>query len=55
MLNTNDLKPLPPEITNLKNLKSLSLPDNPLTNLPPAIAQWARQFDPKFDPKSQAP
>ncbi len=45
LLNSNNLSTLPTEITALVNLKSLSLADNRLRNLPPAVKAWAEKFD----------
>ena len=47
LLNQNDLSSLPDEIVNLKKLKNLSLGDNHLKGLSPAILEWAKRYDPK--------
>jgi Leucine-rich repeat (LRR) protein len=47
LLDQNDLTTLPAEITSLTNLKKLSLADNKLKDLPPAVAEWAKRFDPE--------
>jgi len=47
LLNQNDLTTLPIEITRLQKIKNLSIGDNPLSALPPAVREWAQRFDPK--------
>jgi len=47
LLNSNDLTTLPSEITALKSLTALSVADNKLKNLPPAVKAWAEKFDAK--------
>lgn len=47
LLNQNDLGTLPVEISSLTNIRNLSLADNRLHNLPPAVTAWAQRFDPK--------
>jgi len=47
LLNHNELRTLPKEMARLRKLKSLSLADNRLKDLPPAVATWARRFDPQ--------
>ncbi len=37
----------PVEIARLQELRILSIADNQLQNLPPAVVQWAGRFDPK--------
>jgi|GEM_PF-1140194 len=47
LLNENELTTLPAEISKLEKLRNLSIADNHLTGLPPAVVQWAQRFDPK--------
>lgn len=47
LINQNDLTTLPVEITNLQKLKVLSLADNHLLDLAPAVHDWAKKYDPK--------
>lgn len=47
LLNQNDLATLPAEIAALQKIRNLSLADNRLQNLPPAVTAWAQKFDPK--------
>lgn len=47
LLNQNDLSILPAEIANLQKIRNLSIADNRLQNLPPAVIEWAKRFDPK--------
>lgn len=47
LLNQNELTTLPAEIANLQKLRNLSIADNRLQNLPPAVIEWAKRFDPK--------
>ena len=47
LLNQNELTGLPAELASLTKLKILSLADNRLRELPPAVVEWARRFDPK--------
>lgn len=47
LLNDNDLASLPESITNLGKLTHLSLGNNRLMNLGPAVRDWAGKFDPK--------
>ena len=47
LLNQNELTTLPAEIANLKKIRNLSIADNRLQNLPPAVIEWAKRFDPK--------
>lgn len=50
LLNQNDLTTLPVEIASLKKIRLLSIADNHLRDLPPAVLQWAQRFDPKVWP-----
>ena len=43
----NDLGKLPPTFAQMPNLKTLSLADNHLSNLAPAIAEYATRLDPQ--------
>ena len=47
LLNQNELTTLPVEVTKLQNLQLLSLAENHLRDLPPAVQDWAKKFDPK--------
>ncbi len=47
LLNQNDLTTLPAELAALQKIRNLSLADNHLQNLPPAVFAWAQKFDPK--------
>ena len=47
LLNQNDLVTLPAEITKLQKLRTLSIADNHLKDLPPEGQAWAQKFDPK--------
>jgi len=47
LLNENDLTALPEEITNLKNLRKLSVADNRLNELPKSVRDWLEQHDPE--------
>ncbi len=51
LLNNNELKTLPKEIVGLKNLTTLSLADNPLSDLSPAVLEWVKKADPKWESK----
>lgn len=47
LLNDNDLTALPDTITNLKKITHLSLGNNHLQKLSPAVHDWAKRFDPE--------
>jgi hypothetical protein len=47
LLNQNNMTTLPVEITNLQKLRTLSIADNHLKDLPPEVQAWAQKFDPK--------
>jgi hypothetical protein len=47
LLNGNELKDLPVEITQLKKIKTLSIADNQLQNLPAEVEAWVRIYDPQ--------
>lgn len=47
LLNQNDLATLPAKIAELTNLKQLSIADNRLKNLLPAVKAWAEKYDPQ--------
>lgn len=47
LLNHNELKTLPKEITKLNKMKTLSIADNHLTDLPKPVMQWVEKYDPK--------
>jgi len=47
LLNQNDLSGLPEEIVSLKKIKNLSLGDNRLKGLSPAVLEWVKRYDPK--------
>ncbi len=47
LLNQNNLSALPAKIADLTNLKQLSIADNKLKNLLPAVKAWAEKFDPQ--------
>lgn len=47
LLNQNELTTLPVEIARLKKIKNLSIADNRLRDLPPAVIEWINRFDPK--------
>lgn len=46
LLTQNELETLPAEIANLQQLRNLSIADNRLHDLPPAVVKWAQRFDP---------
>ena len=45
LLNSNELTTLPTTMTSLTNLQKLSLADNKLADLPPAVQAWAEKYD----------
>lgn len=47
LLNDNDLAALPDSVVKLGSLTHLSLGNNRLANLSPAVKEWAERFDPK--------
>ena len=55
LLQHNDLGTLPVTITKLSNLKTLSLADNHLQKLPPAVAEFVTRLDPQGMAQQDAP
>ena len=55
LLNDNDLATLPDSIVKLGKLTHLSLGNNRLAGLSPAVTDWAGRFDPKGLEMQQAP